>query len=166
MQAGGQGFDSPHLHQAAPVGVRAVVKLGSQDETKGSLNRLGEAITDALSVGTTRQDIVSTVATALAKAEAKESELTGLDAGPQGCPIFPELPEGLIDLPSAAAKYGLPLYRLRTWVQRGHLTVIGRLRAPSPGGGYLILSEKELVKHMASPPNKGGRPKGEKPKPA
>ena len=51
------------------------------------------------------------------------------------------LPEGLIDLPSASKKYGISVKTLRTWVDRGKLPKCGRLRARSPGGGYIVTVE-------------------------
>ena len=56
-----------------------------------------------------------------------------------------ELPEGLIDLPSASKKYGIPVRTLGTWVRRGKLPKCGRLRARSPGGGYIVTDEAEIL---------------------
>ena len=74
-----------------------------------------------------------------------------------------ELPEGLIDLPSAAAryseKYGVSEDAMRKWVNRGRVEKLGRLRAPARGGGYIVVREKELVEFMDQPRNKGGRPR-------
>ena len=73
------------------------------------------------------------------------------------------LPEGLIDLPSAAAryseKYGVSEGAMRQWVRRGRVAKAGLVRAPAPGGGYIVVCEKELVAFMAQPRNKGGRPR-------
>ena len=73
-----------------------------------------------------------------------------------------ELPEGLIDLPSAAVKYseeyGVSEGAMRQWVNRGRVAKVGRVRAPARGGGYLVVNEDELVKFMGRPRNKGGRP--------
>ena len=74
-------------------------------------------------------------------------------------PIYTELPEGLIDLPSAQRDYGCKADTLRSWVRRGHLTLMGRLRGASPGGGYLVVSKCELERRLAMPPNRGGRPR-------
>ena len=74
-----------------------------------------------------------------------------------------ELPEGLIDLPSAAAKYsaeyGVSEGAMRQWVNRGRVAKAGRVKAPARGGGYLVVDEHELVEFMAQPRNKGGRPR-------
>ena len=54
------------------------------------------------------------------------------------------LPEGLIDLPSASKKYGIKVGTLRQWVHVGKLPRKGRLRAPSPGGGYIVTEEAAI----------------------
>ena len=71
-------------------------------------------------------------------------------------PMYDELPPGLIDLPSAAKKYGCKGSRLRGWVHRGHLLVRGRLRAPQ-GTGYSLVLESELVHRLKTVNPKGGR---------
>ena len=74
-----------------------------------------------------------------------------------------QLPEGLIDLPSAARKYGeaygVSADAMRKWVNRGRVSKAGLLKAPAPGGGYLVVRESELLEYMQRPRNKGGRPK-------
>ena len=69
-----------------------------------------------------------------------------------------ELPEGLIDLPSASKKYGIRVDTLRIWVQRGKLPRRGRMRARSPGGGYIVTVEAEIL-YCRDNPRKSG-PKG------
>ena len=64
---------------------------------------------------------------------------------PEGAIIYDELPEGLIDLPSASKKYKIPVGTLRSWVRRGKLPHKGRLRARSPGGGYIVTEEDVIV---------------------
>jgi hypothetical protein len=61
-----------------------------------------------------------------------------------------ELPEGLIDLPSAAKKYGIPGSTLRNWVQRRKLPRCGRLRARADGGGYIVTEEAAIDRAIAS----------------
>ena len=63
-----------------------------------------------------------------------------------------ELPEGLIDLPSAAKKYWEE-YRvsadaMRQWVRNDRVSKMGRMKAPAPGGGYFVVRESELVEFM------------------
>ena len=69
-----------------------------------------------------------------------------------------ELPEGLIDLPSASEKYGIRVDTLRQWVQRGKLPRCGRMRGRSPGGGYIVTIEAEIL-YCRDNPRKSG-PKG------
>ena len=70
-----------------------------------------------------------------------------------------ELPEGLIDLNTAAEKYGCSIHRLRQWVTRGRLPRMGKLRAPAPGGGVVLVDETCLIQKLREPPNRGGRPR-------
>ena len=55
------------------------------------------------------------------------------------------LPEGLIDLPSASKKYGIPVRTLQSWVHRGKLPRRGKLRARSPGGGYTVTEQAAIL---------------------
>ena len=71
-----------------------------------------------------------------------------------------ELPEGLIDLPSAARKYGIPVRTLQTWIKRGKLPKRGRIRARAPGGGYILTVESE-IEYCRDHPRKTGRKKRE-----
>ena len=66
-----------------------------------------------------------------------------------------ELPDGLIDLPSAAKKYGISVVTLRSWVQRGKIPRRGRLRAPAAGGGYVV-TEMAAIEHCRNHPRKRG----------
>jgi hypothetical protein len=70
-----------------------------------------------------------------------------------------ELPEGLIDLPTASKRYGVNNTTMRSWVAKGLVQAKGRLRAPAAKGGYVVVSEADLCTYMNSPRNKGGRPK-------
>ena len=79
--------------------------------------------------------------------------------GADGLPIYTELPEGLIDLPSAMREYGCRRGRLDTWVQRGHLKVYGRLKGAARGGGYVVVSRTQVEERLAAKPNKSGKRK-------
>ncbi len=68
------------------------------------------------------------------------------------------LPEGLIDLPSASKKYGISVVTLRSWVQRGKLPRLGRLRARAAGGGYIVTDEAQIPYCRDNPRKRG--PKG------
>ena len=72
--------------------------------------------------------------------------------------IYDEVPEGMIDFPSAARKYSLNRGTLRTWLVGGHLSRAGRLKGPAPGGGFVLLFEDELIRRLNSP-RLPGRPK-------
>ena len=74
-------------------------------------------------------------------------------------PIYDKLPSGLITADEAASKFGITSSTIRTWVQRGHISEMGRLKGSTPRGGKLAVSEAELTAHLASPRNKGGRPR-------
>ena len=63
------------------------------------------------------------------------------------------LPDGLIDLPTASKKYGVKVGTLRQWVHVGKLPRKGRLRAPSPGGGYIV-TEEAAVPYCRDNPRK------------
>ena len=69
-----------------------------------------------------------------------------------------ELPDGLIDLPSASKKYGIPGSTLRNWIRRGKLAAEGRLRAPAAGGGYVVVSQAG-IEYCRDHPRKTGRKK-------
>ena len=69
-----------------------------------------------------------------------------------------ELPEDLIDLPTASREYGVLLTTLHAWIRREKLGVHGRRRAPAVGGGYLVVSRAELQQLVDAPRSKGGRP--------
>ena len=74
-------------------------------------------------------------------------------------PIYIETPKGHIDLPGASQKYGVKLTTLRYWLRQGHIKRVGRLKAPAPGGGYVVVKESDIVKHVSAPKKKGGRPR-------
>ena len=72
--------------------------------------------------------------------------------------VYTELPEGLIDLPSAGRKYRVPRRTIHSWVEKGHVRLRGRLKGPAQGGGYLLVREDELTAYLTAPRKKGGRP--------
>ena len=130
------------------------------ESTQTTADDLRGVIEDALAAGViTRDEILDMVSTVkpptALNGHAPSQPATGAD----DLPIYTELPEGLIDLPKAAKKYGCKGPTLRTWVHRGHLKSMGRLRGSSPGGGYLVVSEADLERHLAASPKKGGRPR-------
>ena len=123
-------------------------------DTTRPVEDLRDAIGVALAAGVSENEIVSMVATVAADAE--QPELPGFED--EGLPIYTELPVGLTDLATAAKNHGCTVYRLRTWVHKGHLQVQGRLRGPAPGGGLLLVAEDQVRSRLANPP-KNGRPR-------
>lgn len=59
-------------------------------------------------------------------------------------PVYAELPEGLIDLPAAARKYGRSIGTLHSWRRQGRIEAVGRLRASAPGGGYYLFRISDI----------------------
>ena len=129
-------------------------------ESTRATEDLHDALEAALASGLPHGEIVSMVANAMKDAEETEllgePKLPGFE--PENLPVYVELPEGMIDLPTAAKRYERNVRTIYNWVRRGHLEVKGRLKAPTWGGGYIVVSEKDLVNHLATPRNKGGRP--------
>ena len=58
--------------------------------------------------------------------------------------IYDVLPDGMIDLPSAAKKYDISVKTLGMWVHRGKLPRRGRLRGKAAGGGYIVTDEAAI----------------------
>ena len=124
-------------------------------DTTRSAEDLRAAIGVALSSGVSEGEILSMVATVAA--DTGQPELPGFED--PGLPIYDELPDGLIDLPTAAERYGCKPHRIYMWVYRGRLQERGRLRGPGKNGGAIVVCENDLLERMNAPPNKGGRPK-------
>ena len=121
-------------------------------QSKGARNpgsMLAQALDRALAQGLSQEEIMALI----------EDRVDTLTEQGDAARIYTELPDGLIDLPTAVAKYGLHRQTLRNWVLRGQLPVYGRLRASAPGGGFLIVSEAELKDHLHAPKDRGGRPR-------
>ena len=122
------------------------------------LERLGDAVAEALAEGVTQQELMGVVLTTVATYtppmadEAECEDFRGPDT------VYTELPPGLIDLPTAAQKYDLNRGTLRNWVTKGYLKRYGRLKGSAQGGGFILVSESELRLYMDMPKNKGGRP--------
>ena len=121
------------------------------------LDGLEQAALQALTAGATRDEVMTTLSAVIDDYQARQ--LPMLDMLPcDGETVFDELPEGMIDLPSAAIEFGISRYTLRGWVEGKHIPVRGRLRGSARGGGFLILSKDDILKLKDSPP-KRGRPK-------
>ena len=66
-----------------------------------------------------------------------------------------ELPDGLIDLPSAAKKYGINPRTAWGWWRRGLLPRMGYMKAP---GGRYNVTTVAAFDEMAKKPRRKGRP--------
>ena len=137
-----------------------MINLGKQKRTAHA----SKAIADALAEGVGERELLDMVTTVAAEQLVEQPEISGLFPDAEPIYIEDDVPEGLIDLPSAAERYSCRIPTLRQWILRGHLKVYGRLRAPAPGHGYLLVSEAELRDHMKAPRNKGGRPRKPSPR--
>ena len=122
-------------------------------------NDLRSAIEDALAAGVVTRDEILDMVPTIDPQSANGYKTAVPATNADDLPIYTELPEGLIDLPTAGRKYGCHRARLRNWVMHGHLKVHGRLKAPARGGGYIVVSESELEHRLATVSTKGGRPR-------
>ena len=122
------------------------------------LDYLGQAALQALTAGATQAELMTSLSAALENYQARQEPLPGL-LPCDGEIVFDELPEGLIDLPSAARIFNLSAATLHMWTRKRHIHSYGRLRASAPGGGLLLLKESEIAACIDSPKPKGGRPR-------
>ena len=133
------------------------------DTRKDATDALARAMGDAFTHGLTTDDIGEIAQMVAAQRplapDYSAQHVAETPIGADDLPIYTELPEGLIDLPSAMRKYGCRRGRLDSWVQRGRLKVYGRLKGAARGGGYVVVSEAELTNRLATVPRKGGRPR-------
>jgi hypothetical protein len=129
------------------------------ESTPTTANDLRSAIEVALAAGVvTRDEILDMVSTDSPDAGSNGHAPPELAVGSDDLPIYTELPDGLIDLPTAATRYECKGPTLRMWVHRGHLKLMGRLKGSCTGGGYLVVSESDLKERLSTPNKKGGRP--------
>ena len=76
--------------------------------------------------------------------------------------VYDEVPEGLVDLPTAAARHGVTRNALHKRLASGTLQSYGRLKGRSLGGGSPLLAERELLQiidSMVLNKNRLGRPR-------
>ena len=111
---------------------------------------LRKAMAEARDAGMEKADVISMVIDVYNAPQVNDAE-----PAPAAEVIYAELPEGLIDLPSAAAKYQLPISTLRNWVRRGNIKAKGRLRAPAYGGGYVVVDEVAIEDRLSHPTPRG-----------
>ena len=116
------------------------------ESARTTLDELRDAIEDALVAGVvTRNEILDMVATTNTPGAKNGHAFAEPNSGADELPIYTELPEGMIDLPSASKKYGISIRTLQSWVHRGKLPRRGKLRARSPGGGYIVTEEAQIL---------------------
>ncbi len=112
---------------------------------------LEQAISEALARGVSRSEIARMITTIETKPTHTPDSVPA-DASEQ---IYDALPDGLIDLPSASKKYGIPVDTLRMWVHRGKLPRLGRLRAKAAGGGYIVTDDAAIPLCRDNPRKRG-----------
>ena len=120
--------------------------------------RLRDAIDALLAEGASPEAITTMAGSILDTSEGSGSRPPSStpDAGEV---IYDELPDDLIDVPTAVREYGISRSTLSTWRRQGKLHRRGRLRAAAPGGGYNVFSREDVLGLISAPVNKGGRPK-------
>ena len=108
---------------------------------------------EARDAGMEKADLISMVTDVYNAPQVNNAE-----PAPAAEVIYDELPEGLIDLQSAATVHGCNVRTLQSWVDRGVLKVHGKLRRSAPGGGVRLVSKADLAERLTNPV-KRGRPK-------
>ena len=73
--------------------------------------------------------------------------------------IFTTAPRGTITVPDACALYDIPRSRMKTWLHRGLLLRMGRVKGAARGGGYVLLDHAAVIHIVANPPRNGRPPK-------
>ena len=81
-------------------------------------------------------------------------------------PVLEAVPEGCITLPQLIRDYGVRSSTLHTWIKAGKLRVVGKVKAPAPGGGYKVVPLNDAIQLIEGPTDKGGRPRKRKHKTA
>ena len=129
-------------------GARGQVMPDTKQEDADALEL---AISDAQARGVSRTEIARMVSTI----EPKPTRTPNPVPAHATEQIYDELPDGLIDLPTAAKRYGIPVKTLGMWVHRGKLPRRGRLKAKAAGGGYIVTEESAIL-HCRDNPRKRG----------
>ena len=69
------------------------------------------------------------------------------------------LPSGVALAKDMAAKHGLAPDTIHTWIRRGRMQEVGRVKGKAGGhGGFVVVNESDVFKCLANP-RKGGRPR-------
>ena len=149
------------LKASAPGGGYCVVEEAALVDYMATPPRRGrppKGVSQMLSTGVAKADILSMFHTLVNQQDPVSSDSVAPNGFDENT-VFTELPEGLVDVPTASKKYAVNTAYLRDLLRRGRLQLHGRLKASAPGGGYLVLSEQQLIDYLAMPKSKGGRPK-------
>ena len=137
-------------------------------EASQVLEQLADTVDNAMSVGCSLGAIVEVVTNRItAQVRQQENDVPELPdpsddyvLSPDGTvKIYNQIPPGMVLVPTAAERYQCSVRTIRDWANSGRVEIKGRLRGRAGGGGMILLSESELVTYMASPRDKGGRPK-------
>ena len=123
-----------------------------------------QAALQALSSGISQDELMTSLRIAVENHRASQIPMPLLGFEPcEAETVFDELPEGLVDVVTAAENLGISDRTIRTWIRRKHIHSYGRLRGPAPGGGVVLVKECEISDHLAAPKSRGGRPRKRKP---
>ena len=122
------------------------------------LDDLEQAALQALTAGVTRDEVMTTLSAVIDHYHGRQDPMPGLLPCDDSDRIFDELPDGMIDLPSAAKKHRINRSTIRHWVKTGKVPCQGRIKGSATGGGYLLIYETDLIDYLSAPRDKGGRP--------
>ena len=118
------------------------------------LDYLGQAALQALTAGATQAELMTSLSAALENYQARQEPLPGLLPCDREL-VFDELPEGMIDLPSATRVFGISNQTLHSWVKTGRVLSMGRIRGPARGGGLIVLKKDDILRQIEKPPKRG-----------
>ena len=128
-----------------------------------AMDELRCALDAAMVLGVEGDEIKQMLAERVKYYEDEQDSRNGTAAhGPETeCLVYDpgDVPAGLISLPDAAKKYGIPLSTLRNWTHRGKLPKCGRVRAKAPGGGYILTKENQIEYCRDHPRKRGPKPR-------
>ena len=124
------------------------------DNHNTNIAELDRILRAVLSDGVSAKEVNQMVSVAEA-ATKNQSDTAPLVSGVQ---TFDVLPDGAITLPDLVRDYGANRSTLQTWIRAGKLKVLGKVKAPAPGGGYRVVSLEQVLSLIEAPPDKGGRP--------
>ena len=134
-----------------------MVELANRNDLPG-IDQVTSGVAQMLDAGVDKAELLTMFQTIVDQHESVSADLVAPNRYAEDT-VFAELPEGLIDIPSAAKKYKVNPGTLRTWIHKGHIAVVGRLKAPARGGGYSVVQEQDLLAYILTPKNRGGRPR-------